>query len=283
MHGQVKCAAQKYATFTKHKEEHMPGYPVMYKNNYHTPEDAHNFLAKHFPGIFFYPSMLRTVGWASQLAKSGKLDNCQWVRSSLAVIRAFERSGIRFHFENLQAFTELHEPCVFIGNHMSTLETFVLPAIIQPYKDITFVVKKSLTEYPFFKWVMRSRKPVIVERTNPREDLKTVLEEGQKRLESGISVIVFPQSTRSLRLDPKQFNTIGIKLAKRAGVPVVPLALRTDAWGMGNILKDFGSVIPENPVHFRFGPPVNIEGNGKSEHAHICEFITKSLVEWGIS
>jgi len=37
----------------------------------------------------------------------------------------------------------LPSACVFIGNHMSILETFVLPCLIQPHRDVTFVVKES--------------------------------------------------------------------------------------------------------------------------------------------
>ncbi len=258
----------------------MHEFPAHYQDTYHTPENTSNPIARAFPNLFFYPSMLATVGRASRLAKHDKFGPVEWVNSSLAIVKAFERVGVRFHFENLQAFTELQGPCVFVGNHMSTLETFVLPALIQPYRNVTFVVKQGLLEYPFFKWVMRSRNPIAVGRSNPREDLRTVLEEGAERLARGISVVVFPQATRSETLDPAIFNSIGVKLAKRAQVPVVPLALKTNAWGMGSVIKDFGPVRPALPVHIRFGTPLLVEGNGKAEHQHICDFISGALDEW---
>jgi 1-acyl-sn-glycerol-3-phosphate acyltransferase len=80
-------------------------------------------------------------------------------------------------------------PVVFVGNHMSTLETFVLPCVIQPVNRVAFVVKESLLTTPFFGPVMRSRDPVVVGRKNPREDLKTVLEQGAEKIKNGISVI----------------------------------------------------------------------------------------------
>lgn len=258
----------------------MAAYPVMYGNTYTTPENASNPIARLFPNLCFYPSMLAIVGAASRLAKYDRLSPEEWVKSSLAIVRAFERVGGTFHFENLQAFTQLDGPCVFVGNHMSTLETFVLPAVIQPYRDVTFVVKQSLMKYPFFRWVMRSRDPIAVGRTNPREDLKAVLEGGVQRLEKGISVVVFPQATRSEELNPATFNSIGVKLAKKAGVPVVPLALKTNAWGTGSLIKDFGPITASRPVMMRFGDPMTIEGNGKAEHQYICDFISASLKEW---
>ena len=101
----------------------------------------------------------------------------------------------------------------------------MLPGIIRPHRAVTFVMKKSLVTLPFFGAVMRSRDPIVVGRTNPREDLTAVLEGGVERLKKGISIIVFPQSTRTPDFDPQHFNTIGVKLARKAGVPVVPAFL----------------------------------------------------------
>ncbi len=117
-------------------------------------------------------------------------------------------------------------------------------------------------------------------RSNPRADLVTVLEGGEARLAAGRSIIVFPQSTRTPVFDPAHFNTIGIKLAKRAGVPVIPIALKTDAWGNGQLLKDFGPVDVRKTIHFEFGEPMRIEGAGKAEHQRITDFIIDRLGSW---
>lgn len=195
-------------------------------------------------------------------------------------MRALEGTGVRFEITGIDDFKGLEGPCVFIANHMSTLETFVLPVIIAPFKMATFVVKESLVEYPVFRHVMRSRNPITVSRTNPREDLKTVFDGGIERLRKGISIIIFPQTTRSTLFDPAEFNTIGVKLAKKAEVPVVPVALKTDAWGNGRRLKDFGRIDPSMPVHIAFGKPLWIKDRGNEEHREIIGFITERLKGW---
>jgi 1-acyl-sn-glycerol-3-phosphate acyltransferase len=128
---------------------------------------------------------------------------------------------------------------------------------------------------------MRSRDPITVGRKNPREDLKAVLEGGAARLLAGTSIVIFPQTTRSPVFNPAEFNTIGVKLAKRAGVPVVPIALRTDAWGNGKYLKDFGRIDPSKKIRFSFGTPMRITSRGDEEHQKIVEFISGKLKEWG--
>ena len=153
--------------------------------------------------------------------------------------------------------------------------------MIRPYRRVTFVVKESLIEYPLFKHVMISRDPVVVGRTNPRRDLQRVMAEGQKRLQNGVSVIIFPQTTRSVTFDAQKFNSLGVKLAQRAGVPVIPVALKTDAWGLGKRLKDFGKIHPAEAVHICFGNPFCVSGSAKAAHQFIVEFITEKLRSWG--
>ncbi len=234
-----------------------------------------------WPGLAFYLPVFRIVLRSGRLAVRGAYGDAEWVAASLGIIRAMEGVGMRLRVEGMEHVRGLGGPAVFVGNHMSTMETFVLPAIIQPARPVTFVVKDTLLRYPVFGPVLRSRDPIPVSRENPREDLRAVFEGGQERLTRGVSVIVFPQGLRSPGFDPAQFNTIGVKLAARAAVPVVPLALRTDAWGSGRILKDCGRVDPSLPVHFRFGAPIPPEGRGAGVHQAVIRFIREALAEWG--
>jgi 1-acyl-sn-glycerol-3-phosphate acyltransferase len=134
---------------------------------------------------------------------------------------------------------------------------------------------------PVFGPIMRSRKPVLVGRTNPREDLKVVLEGGTEKLNSGQSIVIFPQSTRALVFNSEDFNSLGIKLAIKAGVPVIPIALKTDAWGIGRLVKEFGPIDRRKKVHFAFGEPLTIQGRGSDEHQKVVNFIQEHLAKWG--
>jgi 1-acyl-sn-glycerol-3-phosphate acyltransferase len=267
--------------FFKHypQEEHLEKLPF-HNGDYITEPYKASLFAGRMPSFGFYSRMAAIVFRASYLAKRGRYGNRGWSESSLAVMKALEHIGVVFEVTGADHFINLEAPCVFIGNHMSALETFVLPCIIEPFKDVTFVVKQSLIDYPVFRHVMRSRDPIIVSRTNPREDLRAVLEGGLKRLNAGRSVIIFPQTTRTPVFDPAEFNTIGIKLAKKAGVPVIPIALKTHAWGNGKHLKDFGGIDPSKKVYFAFGEPLVVRGNGAAEHQKIIEFISSSLKAW---
>lgn len=251
------------------------------QHSYRSPIRKINWFARKFPSLVYYLKMLRLVFWGANEARKGDFNVEKRVWGSISIVRALESVGVRFEIENIASFRELESPCVFVSNHMSTLETFVLPGIIEPYRANTFVIKESLTKYPVFKHIMLSLDPVVVSRENPREDFEVVMKDGQHRLSERISIVVFPQTTRSISFDPSQFNTIGVKLAKRAGVPIVPVALRTDAWGNNDrFVKEFGKIDPSKPVRICFGDPIHINGNGKDEHEFIIKFIENKLKEW---
>ena len=165
---------------------------------------------------------------------------------------------------------------------MSSLETGVLPALIRPIKPVTFVVKQALLDYPVFKHVMRARKPIAVTQTNPRLDLKTMLSEGAHRLAEGTSIIVFPQGARRPTFEPARFNTIGVKLAQRAGVPIIPMALLTDGWPLGWPVSDFGRLDPSKPARFAFGEPMWVDGRGGDANQKLIDFIESHLRQWGV-
>lgn len=255
---------------------------IKYVNGaYRTSPGRLSLLARALTSPFFYARLISIVTHGSAEAKRGRYATPEWCRDSLYTLRALEKVGVQVEITGIDNFTSVEGPCVFIANHMSTLETFVLPVIISSFKDSTFIVKQSLIDYPIFKHIMRTRDPITVGRTNPREDLKAVMEGGAERLKAGRSIVVFPQTTRTDVFDPASFNTIGVKLAKKAGVPVIPVALKTNAWGNGKMFKDFGKIDPAKQVYFSFGKPLWIKDRGGEEHAEIMKFISEKLREWG--
>jgi 1-acyl-sn-glycerol-3-phosphate acyltransferase len=252
------------------------------QDHYHTKENRRVLADKLMLGTstYFLARFLRIVFRNRKLAVQGKYDNDQWVSSSLDVLKLIEECGGRFHITGLDNLKKEAGPVVVISNHMSVLENMVFPGILAQGRRVTFVVKESLVKYPVFGPVMRSRKPIVLSRSNPREDLKTVMSQGLELLKQGSSVMIFPQSTRKSEFIPGEFNTIGVKLAGRANVPVIPVAIKTDFWRNGRIIKDLGPICRKKTIHMTFGEPVPIHGNGKEEHARIVGFIRSELSKW---
>ncbi len=245
---------------------------------YQTTGKKCSVFARLFPTAFFYSHLIWIVLRAGWLAKRGRYDDAEWEASSQNVLRKLEATGVYIEVDGLEHVENNKEAMVFVGNHMSMMETVVLPCLIRRTKPVTFVIKESLLHFPVFKYVMRSRNPIAVTRNNPRKDLKMVLTEGCSRLAEGISIIVFPQTTRQIAFNPAQMSTIGVKLAQKSEVPIIPIALKTDAWKNGSWLKDFGRITPQKKAQFCFGAPILSSEDNK--HEKINNFIAEKLKEW---
>jgi len=250
---------------------------------YHSPEKKQSFLKESFftnNRLYFILKYAGTVLRTRKEAIRKVYDTKAWADSSFEIFRYIEKTSGKCHISWLKNIINPAGPRLCNSNHISTLETMILPAIIAPHKELTFVVKESLVKHPLFGDVMRSRNPVVVGRTDPRKDFEAVLNGGADLLSKGVSIVIFPQSTRSVEFRPEEFNSLGVKLARKAGVEVVPVALKTDFWGNGKWIKELGPIDSKKPIHIKFGKPFRVTGNGREENQRIIEFIQTALKEW---
>ncbi len=253
-------------------------------DSYKTPKSTKRFLFDRL--LFgsrwaFYIKNFIVYYRTGQCGKKGKLDTVAQAYYSRQNMKVAEGCGARISVSGMNNIDKVEGPVVFIGNHMSLLETAVMSSFISCRKPAIFVVKEKLFNIPFFGNIMRGMGNIGVARENPREDFKKVISEGKKKLEAGESIIIYPQSTRSAQFDPSQFNSIGVKLAKGAGVPVIPVALKTDFLENGKKFKDLGPINKDKEVHFEFAEAIEVTGNGKEAQNTIVEFITSRLEKWG--
>ncbi|MFZ5907662.1 MAG: lysophospholipid acyltransferase family protein [Nitrospirota bacterium] len=258
--------------------------PFFPGDSYDTPDDAPRFLGDRLAlntRWYFAGEYIREVFRSRSMALRGLYERKAWAESSYRVFKIIEGCGGRFRLRGMDNIRLCQPPVVFISNHMSTLETMTLPCMIAPFFPVTFVVKESLVTHPLFGPVMRSRDPIAVSRKNPREDFQIVMTRGKELLAQGISLIIFPQSTRNAEFRPEEFNSLGVKLARAAGVQVMPVAVKTDFWGNGKYLKDLGTINRSKPIHMVFGRPFSIQGTGKDEQKKVIDFITHHLRQWG--
>jgi 1-acyl-sn-glycerol-3-phosphate acyltransferase len=246
------------------------------ENNFARKKIKYSFAGK----FSFYWVFAKEVFFIRKLALQNNLLPETIVEHCFNVFKTVEKAGGRFDIKGLDNLRKEPGPFVVVGNHMSTLETVIFPCVIGNIIKLTYIVKKSLTTDPIFGPVMKFFDPIALERKDPRKDLDTVLSKGQELLAKGTSVLLFPQSTRTKEFDSQKFNSLGIKLAKRANVKIIPFALKTDFWENGKIISTIGNLFPERIIHIEFGSPVTIEGAGKKEHEDIINFIKLRFDIW---
>lgn len=110
---------------------------------------------------------------------------------------------------------------VVVANHESQADPFLLSFL--PW-DMRWVAKESLFKQPFSGWAL-SLSGDIPLRRGEGESVRECLAECQRALDNGISVMMFPEGTRSETSELLPFKDGAFDLAIRAGVPILPIAI----------------------------------------------------------
>lgn len=110
---------------------------------------------------------------------------------------------------------------VVVANHESNADPFLLAHL--PW-DMRWIAKEELFEVPLVGLAFRFGGDVAVRR-GKGESVRAMLTECRKALDGGISVMVFPEGTRSRTGELLPFKDGAFSLAIAAGVPVLPLAI----------------------------------------------------------
>ncbi len=126
------------------------------------------------------------------------------------------------------------QPCVIVANHQSAWETYYMQHLFAPQSQ---VAKQSLLRIPFFGWAYGLMKPIAIDRSNKRQAMSQVVEQGTERINEGSSVLIFPEGTRSQPGQPLPFRKGAAVLAKEAGCSIIPVTHNSgDFW----LNKSFG-------------------------------------------
>lgn len=207
-----------------------------------------------------------------------------WARFCFRSVQKAEKFGIPVYAEGWNNRRDYKGPVVFLANHMSTLETILLPPVILTYGPFSTVVKASISNTPGLKKAADHMGLIPIGRKNPREDLTTIFNVGGDRIARGDSVLIFAQGQRLPVFARKGWSSIGTKLAEKAGVPVIPIAVKTDMMptrpnGKG-WLKDFGTVDPTKEIRLACGPVIN--GSSREMTQASFDWIKAKLDSWGM-
>ncbi|MDR2881825.1 MAG: 1-acyl-sn-glycerol-3-phosphate acyltransferase [Azoarcus sp.] len=176
----------------------------------------------------------------------------RWVRKWVPVMVWASRHilGIRYRVigqENIPV-----GPAVIVSKHQSAWETFGLQAIFPP---LCYILKRELLWIPFLGWGLASIRSIAIDRKAGKNALSQVVEKGRERLKEGLWVAVFPEGTRVAPGVRGNYRPGAAFLAKRAGVPIVPVAHNAgEFWRRQAFLKYPGEVTVS------VGPVIEVKG-----------------------
>ncbi len=217
----------------------------------------------------------------------GKLTVDKWAHFCFSSVTTAERLGMNVCVEGFENMAKRKGPVMFLCNHMSTIETILLPPILLSYGPLSYVAKASLAHLPFLEKAATLTGMIPIGRKSPREDLVNMLRIGTERISGGHNFLIFPQGTRESIFSRKVYSSIGAKLAEKAGCEVVPIVVDTRCQPtrtrglFKKVFKDFGPVDPSYDIRCCCGPVIPC-GRAKELHEAAFDWMATKLSEWGL-
>jgi 1-acyl-sn-glycerol-3-phosphate acyltransferase len=204
------------------------------------------------PLVFFFPL---PHSWRYRWVQSWCRFNLWWLKVSCS---------LDYRIEGLDHLPA-DRPLIVMSKHQSTWETIALQSFLPP---VVFVLKRELLWIPFFGWGLAAMRSIAIDRGSGRRAVEQLVEQGRKRLDDGIGVVVFPEGTRTAPGQRRRYKLGGAVLASETGYPVLPVAHNSgEFWPRHSWFKWPGT------IQLVIGPV--IESGGRS-----AEQILQQTEEW---
>jgi|LSQX01.2.fsa_nt_gb 1-acyl-sn-glycerol-3-phosphate acyltransferase len=114
-------------------------------------------------------------------------------------------------------------PVLFVSNHQSHLDSAVIHGFIPRPKG--FVADKDAENIPILRTWMKYMKCIFIDRKNVMQNINS-MENGIRLLKEGHSLVIYPEGRINASNQLANFKKGGLKMAIKAGVPVVPVILK---------------------------------------------------------
>jgi 1-acyl-sn-glycerol-3-phosphate acyltransferase len=187
-----------------------------------------------FLSVPVYGSALMVIALVSGTRTYGVVT--AWVDAMLLALRVCCR--LDYTVEGQQNLPK--SASIVLMKHSSTWETL---AQVRMFPRQTWVLKRELLWIPFFGWALRMLRPIAIDRKGGGAAVQQVLDQGRRRLDAGVWVVIFPEGTRVAAGQSRRYGLSGALLASATGKLVVPVAHNAGYyWPRHGLLKRSGTI-----------------------------------------
>ncbi|MCI6060792.1 MAG: 1-acyl-sn-glycerol-3-phosphate acyltransferase [Dorea sp.] len=166
------------------------------------------------------------------------------------------------------------EPVLFIGNHRSYFDILITYARC---KRLTgYIAKKEMLSIPLLSTWMKRLYCLFLDRSNPKEGLKTILQ-AIDYIKQGISICIFPEGTRNKgeELSLLPFHNGSFKIADKTGCAIIPMSINNTA----DIFESHFPRIKKTHIILEYGTPIYPKELDKETKKHIGEYCSNIIQE----
>lgn len=131
---------------------------------------------------------------------------------------------------------DMRRPYVAVANHESFVDILLISHLPTEFKWLS---KAEIMKIPVLGWMMRFARDIPLERGDTTSG-RAALDQARERLDTNVSVMIFPEGTRSRTGEMRKFRAGAFKLAIEGQHPILPMAvhgtrdcLRKNDWRLG--------------------------------------------------
>ena len=142
---------------------------------------------------------------------------------------------------------------IIVVNHQSLTDIYALYGFLEC--DVKWVMKKELRAIPVFGHAAVAMGHIIIDRSNTKSAVQTI-NDARAKIHGGMSVIFFPEGTRSDPGELRKFKKGAFRFAIELGLPILPVALH----GAANILPSNTIDLMPGKIKLEYCDPIPTAG-----------------------
>lgn len=165
---------------------------------------------------------------------------------------------------------------IFVANHQGAFDIFMIYGFLRTH--IKWVMKKGIRKIPFVGAACRAAGFIFVDNSTPKAAARTV-EEAEKKLTNGVSLIIFPEGSRTYTGKMIRFKKGAFQIAADVHLPIVPITLN----GPFDVLPIGSLRIRPHRMEMIIHPPVSIaETDGSPKHLQKTALRIQEIIAGGL-
>jgi 1-acyl-sn-glycerol-3-phosphate acyltransferase len=164
------------------------------------------------------------------------------------------------------------KPVLFVSNHQGHMDSVIIHGFINIPKGFVSIIE--VKKFPILRSWMYYSKCIFLDRNDPRQILECI-NMGIQFLKQGHSMVIFPEGKLSEGLETDEFKNGSLRLALKAGVPIIPITIK----GSYKIMSKLGRDIKPAYVECFISKPIEKKNVDKSGEKDLLDQVRNAIIE----
>lgn len=181
----------------------------------------------------------------------------------------FKLSGSKIQIKGEENLPK-DSPALFVSNHQGHMDSVIIHGFIRIPKGFVSIVE--VNKFPILRTWMRYAKCIFLDRSDPRQSL-VCINKGVQFLKEGHSMVIFPEGMLSNGDEINEFKAGSLRLALKAGVPIIPITIK----GSYQIMSKAGKNIRAAKIECLISKPIETSGIDKSGEKELMKLVRDTI------